>query len=31
MSGGKCQEVDDGPVVETEMESGGVARKVSRG
>ena len=29
--GGKSQEGDDGPVAETEMESGGVGRKVSRG
>ena len=29
--GGKYQESDEGSVLETEMESGGVGRKVSRG
>ena len=29
--GGKCQVGDEGPVIETEMDSGGVGRKVSRG
>ena len=26
--GGKCEEGDEGPVIETEMDSGGVGRKV---
>ena len=29
--GGKCQGGDEGSVLETEMDSGGVGRKVSRG
>ena len=29
--GGKYQECDEGPVIETEMDSGGVGREVSRG
>ena len=29
--GGNCQEGDEGSVLETEMENGGVGRKVSRG
>ena len=31
MLGGKCRGGDEGSVLETEMDSGGVARKVSRG
>ena len=26
--GGNCEEGDEGPVIETEMDSGGVGRKV---